>query len=173
MGNMTIIKIVPDALKVKKGQIIAELDSGGLPNLLINQRITTMSAEANFLNAKLAREVAEIALKEYVEGDYVAQQAEVEGNIKLAEAELALAEDEKAAKSSSTPTPLQSKRAELAVLRARIALERAQSHKRLLVEYTKGKKIKELASEVKKAHSDELARQATWELEKSKEDGLE
>ena len=43
----------------------------------------------------------------------------------------------------------------------------------MLVEYTKDKTIKELESEVEKAHSDELAKQATWELEKAKEAKLE
>ena len=40
-------------------------------------------------------------------------------------------------------------------------------------QYTRDKTIKELESEVEKAHSDELAKKATWELEKSKEDKLE
>ena len=35
--------------------------------------------------------------------------------------------------------------------------------------YTRPRTIKELESEVRKAHSTELAREATWELEKSKE----
>ena len=43
----------------------------------------------------------------------------------------------------------------------------------MLVDYTKGKTIKELESEVEKARSDELAKKATWELEKSKEKKLE
>ncbi len=41
------------------------------------------------------------------------------------------------------------------------------------MKYTYEKTIKELESDVKKAHSDELAKQATWELEKGKEDKLE
>ena len=43
----------------------------------------------------------------------------------------------------------------------------------MLGKYTKEKTIKELESEVKKANSDELAKQATWELEKDKEAKLE
>ena len=45
--------------------------------------------------------------------------------------------------------------------------------KSVLVKYTKDKTIKELESEVEKARSDELAKQATWELEKGKEMQLE
>ena len=43
----------------------------------------------------------------------------------------------------------------------------------MLKKYTYGKTIKELENEVKKALSDELARKATWELEKAKEAKLE
>ena len=43
----------------------------------------------------------------------------------------------------------------------------------MLEKYTKDKTIKELESEVEKAHSDELAKQETWELEKDKEAKLE
>jgi RNA polymerase sigma factor (sigma-70 family) len=70
-GGTTIIKIVQEGVKVKKGDIVCELDSASLKDKLVNQRITTRSAEANYKNARLAREVAEIAVKEYVEGNYV------------------------------------------------------------------------------------------------------
>ncbi len=62
---------------------------------------------------------------------------------------------------------------ELTLKKARFALEQAQSKKKVLVEYTKAKTIKELQSEVEKARSDELAKKATWELEDSKEKKLE
>ena len=66
-----------------------ELDSAPLRDQLINQRITTKSAEANFQNAKLTREVAEIAVVEYEQGIYIQDLATVEGEIKLAESDLA------------------------------------------------------------------------------------
>ena len=43
----------------------------------------------------------------------------------------------------------------------------------VLEKYTKDKTIKELKSEVEKAHSDELAKKQTYELEKDKEAKLE
>src|SRR5208337_1750017 len=42
-----------------------------------------------------------------------------------------------------------------------------------LLDYTKDKTIKELKSEVEKAHSDELAKEQTFQLEKTKEAKLE
>ena len=47
---------------VKKGQIVCRLDSAGLQDQLVNQKITVKAAEASYENAKLAREVAEIAV---------------------------------------------------------------------------------------------------------------
>ena len=51
-----------------------------------------------------------------------------------------------------------------------LELEQAESKKKVLLEYTIPKRRMELASEVKKAHSDELAKQATWELRKGQEE---
>ena len=65
-----IVAMVPEGTRVKKGDIVAQLDSAALEDQLVNQRITTKSAEANYRNAKLMREVAEIAVKEYIEGIY-------------------------------------------------------------------------------------------------------
>ena len=49
---------------VKKGETVGELDSAALRDSLINQKITTESAKANFDNAKLAQD-AESALQSY------------------------------------------------------------------------------------------------------------
>ena len=67
-GRTTIISILPDGSQVKKGDLVCELDSAALRDTLVNQTIATKSAEAAYENAKLAREVAEIAVIEYVEG---------------------------------------------------------------------------------------------------------
>ena len=56
---------------------------------------------------------------------------------------------------------------ELTLKKTQFALEQSQSKRKVLIDYTKGKTIKELESEVEKARSDELAKQATWELEQS------
>jgi hypothetical protein len=53
------------------------------------------------------------------------------------------------------------------------ALERAQSRRLVLVDYTKSKTIKELRSAVEKARLDELDKEAAWDSEKAKEIELE
>ncbi len=58
---------------------------------------------------------------------------------------------------------------ELNFQKAKFALEQAESKLHVLLDYTKGKTIKELRSEVEKARSDELAKEQTYSLEKTKE----
>jgi HlyD family secretion protein len=176
-GTTTIIMIMPEGTPVKKGQIVCQLDSASLKDQLVNQKITTKSADANHENAKLTREVAEIAVVEYEEGIFKQDLATVEGEIKLAESDLSRSEDrldwarrmfEKGYVSIATKIS-----EELTLKKAKFALEQAESKKKVLVDYTKGKTIKELKSDVEKARSDELAKNATFELELSKEKKLE
>ncbi len=51
---------------------------------------------------------------------------------------------------------------ELNLKKAKFTLEQSQSKRKVLVDYTRGKTIKELQSEVEKARSDELAKKATY-----------
>jgi HlyD family secretion protein len=176
-GGTTIISIKPEGAQVKKGELVCELDSAALRDSLTNQQITTKSADANFRNATLTREVAEQSVKEYEEGIYKQDLATAEGEIKLAESELSRLLDRvdwaqrmfvkgyvsMAAKVSE----------DLALKKARFSLEQAQGKKKVLVDFTRDKMIKELRSEVEKAASDELAKKATWTLETSKEKKLE
>ena len=169
-----IVAICPEGKLVKKGEVICELESSAWRNQLVNQRITTKSAEANFQNAKLNREVAEIAVTEYTDGILISELTDIEGDIKVSQAEMALAEDElNAAKEAGGGNRLAVKRAELDRFRAKIALEKAQARRKVLVNYTKGKTLKALHGEIEKSRSDELSRGAVWELEKLKEAKLE
>jgi len=176
-GTTTIITIKPEGTRVTKGEIVCVLDSAALNDQLTNQRITTQSASANLKNATLTREVAEIAVVEYEEGVYKQDLATVQGEIKLAESDLSRAEDrldwarrmfEKGYVSMASKNS-----EEFTLKKTRFALEQAEGKKKVLEEYTKGKTIKELRSEVEKARSDELAKKATWDLETSKEKKLE
>jgi RNA polymerase sigma factor (sigma-70 family) len=174
VGVTTIISLVPDGSTVKRGQFICELDSAALRDQLINQRITTRSAEANFQNAKLAREDAEFELKSYVGDLFPREQREAEGDVKIAQAELSLGEEQRNAKKvAGGDNRLEVKLLELAIARAQLALEKANNRLHVLANYTKGVRTRELVIHVESSRSGELARQATWELEKSKEKKLE
>ncbi|MGO9598631.1 MAG: efflux RND transporter periplasmic adaptor subunit [Isosphaeraceae bacterium] len=172
-GSTTIISIVTEGTPVKKGDLVCELDSASLKDQLTNQQIATQSAEASYQNAKLTREVAEIAVREYEEGLYKQDLATSLGEITLAKADLSRADDrlnwairmyEKGYVSKASKVS-----EELNYQKANFALEQAESKLNVLENYTKAKTIKELRSDVEKAKSDELAKEQTFQLEKTKE----
>jgi multidrug resistance efflux pump len=174
-GETTVIAIRRGlGMLVKKGDVIGELDSRQLRDQLIGQIAVVETAKAAYQNARLTREVAEIAVVEYQEGIFVQDLEEIEGEIKVAEAELALAEEvREAAKDDGPDKKLAIKRADLDIFRARTAIKKGQARRRVLVDYTKGRTLKQLNAEVQKARGDELCKQVIWELESQKQVGLE
>ncbi|MFI5454405.1 MAG: sigma-70 family RNA polymerase sigma factor [Isosphaerales bacterium] len=172
-GQATIRKIVPDGSTVKRGQVVCELDSASLKDQLINQKITTESARDQFENSRLTREVAELAVVEYVEGIFKSDLAEVNDDVKIAETVLALDQEElNEVRADTAVKKLAIKRLELAVFRAQVALKREQSRLKVLVDYTKPRTVRQLRSDVEKARSDELPKKAIWQLEMAKEQKL-
>jgi hypothetical protein len=153
---------------------------------VVNQLITVQSAEANYENAKLTREVAEIGLAEYEEGIFVQDQATVEGEVHLAEADAARADDaielakwrldeiKKLSRGSAQDLSLefaladQIVDAQLREPRAQLAQEQAWTKRDVLRRFVKAKRVKEIKAGVEKARSDEFAKQAQWEREKYK-----
>lgn len=103
--------------------------------------------------------------------------ADAAGEIKLAEANLSRAEDQRAWAVRMFDKGYVSKagkaEAEASAKKARFAVEQAQSRKMVLVNYAKDKTIKELLANVEKARSDELAKEEAWKREQVKEKGLE
>jgi multidrug efflux pump subunit AcrA (membrane-fusion protein) len=78
-GRATIISLRPDGSQVKKGELICELDSSAFKEKLVNQTITTRSAEASYQEPKLA-------LKENVEGALEDERLTLKTTIASAEA---------------------------------------------------------------------------------------
>ena len=62
---------------------------------------------------------------------------------------------------------------QLTMQQADFDLEQAQTQLKVLEKYTKEKQIKSLCSDVEKAKADELSKQSSWELERTKESKLE
>jgi HlyD family secretion protein len=195
-GQTTIIMILPDGSAVKKDQIVCQLDSSSLRNKLFNQRITQKSAERTFDNAKLAREVAEIALIEYVEGIYKSDLARLNDAVTAAESAIRKADarlertrlagqriqealGKKGAEKSSADIMAdldiadRLESAEDAVVRKKVAIERTKVKKKVLENVTKPRTVEELQADIERKRSDELAKKATWELENMKAKYLE
>ena len=175
-GQTTIISIKPEGSQVKKGDLVAELDSATLRDNLINQEITTKRAQADLDNAIKTRTVAEISVNEYLEGTYPQEQQTIKGEIKLAESELARATDRLDWSQSMLKNQYVSASQVLAdsmsKSKSEISLANANKKWYVLENFTKQKQITELRANVNKAESDELAKKSTFELEKSKEEKL-
>ncbi len=169
-GQTTIIMIKPEGTPVKKGEIVCVLDSAALKDSLLNQKITTKSAKAAWNNATLTREVAEIAVVEYIEGIYKQDLATVRGRDQAGRVRPVPGRGPPRLGAADVQEGVRLAGGE--ELRRADAQEepgspwsRPRARRTFWSEYTKGKTIKELKSEVEKAHSDELAKKATWDLE--------
>ncbi|HKI19602.1 MAG TPA: sigma-70 family RNA polymerase sigma factor [Isosphaeraceae bacterium] len=175
-GETTVISVLPSITKVKKGQLVCELDAAGFKDQLVNQKITTKAAEAAYQNAKLTREVAEIAVIEYTEGIHKFDMETVMGELALAAADLTRAIDRvnwaSRMRAKGYVSKQQTTAEDISLQKALFALQQVANKKSVLENYTKEKVVKELKSEVQKALSDELARKATWELETAKTEHL-
>jgi RND family efflux transporter MFP subunit len=195
-GRTTIIMLVPEGTRVKKGDLVGELDTAAIRDQLTNQRATAHAAEAAAQNARLAREVTEIAVTEFEEGSFPLELAAIQGEIKLAESDFLKAEarvqrtrrarermndaitkklpkSEPADVLADLDVDDRLATAERELLRGRLVLEQAQSRLNLIQNYTKGKRIKELKGELEKALVEEQARKDRSSLERSRITHLE
>ncbi len=176
-GDRAVVYIAPEGARVAKGQVVCVLDAGFNSHDLKNRRITATGAEASYQQAKLTREVAEIAVTEYEKGTYKQELETILGDIAMARADLQRAEDRldwsRRMREKKYVSEAQLKSDKLTHDKARFTLEQAQTKKVVLLRYTKDKTLKELRAEVEKARADELAKKATLDLERSKVKGIE
>jgi hypothetical protein len=172
-------------------RVLKEPPSRELMNHIMNTRTVEESSIANHRNAKLTREIAEIAEIEYKEGIFVQDLATVEGEIQHASSDrsrkqdmIEFAKDRLArisASSDKTAVDLDIEysysdkvvAAEREASRSVAVLEKAEAKKKLLVEYARPRRLKQLQSEVEKARAEELAKQAESESRKAEVDRLE
>ena len=153
---------------------------------IMSQNIKIQGADAAHQNAKLSREISEIAVKEYEEGIYLQNLAAAEGEVRLAEADIkgssnsieeATTQLEKIKKLSSgnmfdtlavDQFEARLKVVQLAKRKAELALEMTKSKLNVLRDYEKPKRLSELKAEVEKARSNELVKEQTYQLERTK-----
>ena len=176
-GGTTIIRILPEGSRVKEGDVVCELESATLRDALTNQKIATQQAEASYQQAHLTREVAEYAVKEYVEGVFKQDEATSKGEIALAKSDLERAADRVTWSTKMFDKGYVSKASNVAdilsLARAKFELEQAETQMDVLIKYTKDKQVKSLNSDVEKARADELSKKSSWSLEQIKEAKLE
>lgn len=169
-GQSAILFIQPEGTRVKKGDLLVELDASALVDNRVDQQIRVQNADAAFVSARENLEVvrnqtesdvdqaelnlqfARQDLEKYREGELPREIKAAEATITLSEEELSRAEekfkwsqilfDEK----YLSQTELQAD--ELAANKARLDLELAKTDLQLLLDYTSKKTMAELESGV-------------------------
>jgi HlyD family secretion protein len=174
-GRSTILWIIEEGAQVEEGDLLVELDASEWEDRLVGQEISVDNAEADYIQAeqelKVTRsqvesEIAEAELDArfagmdldvYVgdEGEYNQTVDQMRSDIDLAHEELVRAEqeyeDSRTLADRGFVTELELEGDRIALQRARISLELAESEYRLFQEYTHDRNLQELESEVQES----------------------
>jgi HlyD family secretion protein len=169
-GQTTILSLTPEGTRVKKGDLLVELDSSKLQDQRIDKLIGVQNADAKYVQAKENLEVvnnqtrsdiskaeldyrfAQEDLTNYESGEYPKLKKEAQSKIQLAKAELKRAEDKLSASQKLaeqkyiSATELQAD--DLSHQKSNNDLELAQGDLGLLENFTHKRKVDELKSNV-------------------------
>lgn len=170
-GQTTILSIVDEGTKVKKGDLLIELDASALQNKLVDQQIVVQSAKASYVRARenlevvknqvlsdveaaqLAFKFAQDDLKKYRQGEFPNQKKEELAKIAVKQEELRRAEEKLSwskvlfAEKFLSQTELEAD--ELAAQKVRFDLELSQSGLKLLLDFTHVRRLDELQAALK------------------------
>jgi HlyD family secretion protein len=172
-GRTSILYLVEEGVRVEKGDLLVELDGSVLLDARIDQEIMVQNAEAAYITARetyavvenqaqsdvelaeLTLEFARLDFRKYEEGEYPNLQREANVQITLADEELQRAKEtfewsEKLYEEKYiSNTQLQTDN--LALKKAELNLELAKNNLELLEDFTYGRMISQLKSDVKQA----------------------
>jgi len=172
-GRTSIITLVPEGMRVQKGDLLVELDASVLLDNKIDQEILVQNAEAAYINAvetlavaenqaqsdmdvaQLTFDFAKQDLQQYIEGQYPNELKAAEAKITLAREELSRAEEtlewsrKLNEKNYIANSVLQAD--ELAVKRRSLDLQLAENDRNLLEKFTYQRNLAQLNSDVKQA----------------------
>ena len=92
-GASTLLSVIPEGTMVKRGDVLAVLDSADYEEMLRVQRIALERAQSDKLQAELDVEIAKLAVREFLEGTVRETTEDFEGKIFLARSDLERAID--------------------------------------------------------------------------------
>lgn len=158
------LKAYDERLTALANRMLAGLESPPDPGKAFTLQMISRSAQASYLNARLTREVAEIAITEYREGTYVQDLQTAEGEIRLAQSDLERARDivQLAQRDANRLW------AQLVEEGRRLRKESLELKKIALVDYTGPRRLKELEAEVTKARAEERVKEVAWQIARKK-----
>lgn len=168
-GGTSILWIVEDGKQVKEGEKLVEFDSSALEEQINTQKIAFEKARATKLQSEKNVAVAEISVKEYLEGTYQQSMQDAEALIKIAEENL------RSSKNSLEHTErmfrkgyvseLDLEAAKFSVERAKLELGSAETARDVLVKFTKEKTLEDLRSQRDNAAAQMRSDTSAFELE--------
>jgi HlyD family secretion protein len=172
-GRTSIITLVREGVRVKKGELLVELDASTLQDGKINQEISVQNTEAAYINAKenlaivssqadsdvnkadLALEFARQDLRKYEQGQYPKDVNEVKKRITLAKEELERADQTLAWSvrlfKEKYLSETEKAADEITVKRKKLEVELAEADLKLLQEFTYPRQIRQFQSDVQQA----------------------
>ncbi len=172
-GTTTILYLVDEGTKVKKGDLLVELDATKLQDSKVEQEIKVQNADASWVSSRENYEVvknqaqsdidkatlelkfAQEDLKQYEEGEYPNELKQRESQITLAQEQLTRAQEElkwsTVLYDEKYLSESEMKADQLAANKAQVDLDIAQSNLKLLQDYTYHRNLDELQSAVNQA----------------------
>ncbi|MBW2065130.1 MAG: efflux RND transporter periplasmic adaptor subunit [Deltaproteobacteria bacterium] len=172
-GKTTILYLIPEGTRVKKGDLLVELDASSLLDEKIDQQIRVQNAEAAFISArenlevvknqaeadvdkaKLSYKFAREDLTKYVEGEYPNQLKEAEAKLTLAREELTRSQEKlewsRRLFNEKYISETEFRTDELTVKKNALNLELAKNDLELLKNYTHKRRLDQLKSDLKQA----------------------
>ena len=176
-GGSSILWIVEDGKRVRKGEKLVELDASSLEDQINTQRIAYNRAKSVVIQAQKDHQVAEISVKEYLEGIFQTELENAETQIIISQENLRSSQnaltytDRMFNRGYISELELESQ--QFSVKRAKLDLKSATRAKDVLIKYTKVKTLVDLTSQVETAKAAMESEQAAFQLEEGKLKRLE
>jgi len=171
-GSTTILDIKPEGSFVRKGEVVCELDSAAFREELENQKIKVEEARSNYNQVRIALEVNELAMKEYLEGVLEQDRQAIETYIKQCRDLLFQAERNYQWSLGVVAKKLQPENQELAdrltLERCRINLREALGMRTQLEDFTAPRILKEYQAKSEAIKSDLLSKESVLRQEEQR-----
>jgi HlyD family secretion protein len=176
-GGTSILSIIKDGTEVKEGEKLVELDASQLEDQINQQKITYEKARSALVQAEKDFQVAEISVKEYIEGTYKKEIQDAEAQITIALENLRTSqnvlEHSQRMFRKGYISSLELEGQQFSVQRSQLELDSAHTGKDVLENFTKLKMMEDLRSQVETAKARMESERAAFALEESRLKRLE
>lgn len=176
-GGITIIEVIAEGTMVEPGDVLVRLDSSMLEQELITQQIRCTEQESQVVQAENTLAAAQIALKEYLDGTYIAEEKSIISDEFAAKQALKTAQEQynNALRlyQRGIITALQVEAAKFQVDDAMNKLAVAETKLENLRTHTRDKMVKQFESDIASAEARLSAAKTAYQLEETKRQEIE